>query len=207
MLGLAVFCLAAPGRTSEDASKNMDLALTATTGLDQLSAAQSSDSGFLLSLGFNAALRWAFFTAGVGVEGKTAVLRSVGDIHAFAGIAVPWSHARLEVLGILGQHYYPSWGTTLLSDDPGVTTTLNYVGARVQFYYDFFPNNKVGLLLGPYAEYDNDSERKRFDYTYTEQPWLNLDGSNQPYQVNGHQVVGASYFSLGMTVGVRIGLL
>lgn len=158
-------------------------------------------------VGLDALIRWHALEAGVGAEWKTMVSWNALDAHVSLGLALPLAPIRLEILGVGGVRDYPDWGRAFLGSDPGATAALPYAGARLRVSHELARKSGVAALLGISAGYDRDLWRKHVDYTYIDEHWLNLFGTSEPTVTQGHQDIGASYWSLALNFGVTVGLL
>ena len=200
-IGITLVALANPASAESIAPANMDVSVLSTMGGTHSSAWNGTN---LFDLGIDGLLRWQVLAAGIGGEWKTVLLSNAADAYGSLGLSIPVWNFRFDALGCYGWRYYGDWGTRLLSSDPGASAVLPFAGVRLRATYDLRPNKRVTVRLGFVFGYDNDLTRRHVDYTYVEQDWL-ID--NNRYQTTGHQDIGASYRTFGLTAGVAFGIL
>jgi hypothetical protein len=109
---------------------------------------------------------------------------------------------RAEVLGTAGIRHYEGWGTALLSDDPGASATLPFVGLGARLGYVFSRSRRGHFNLGGFLAVDRDLWRETKTYSYQSGGWLDDTSS----EVSETQIVGGTRFAFGLTLGATIDL-
>jgi hypothetical protein len=109
---------------------------------------------------------------------------------------------RAELLGTAGIRHYEGWGAALLSDDPGASATLPYVGLSARLGYIFSRSRRGHCNLGGFLAVDRDLWRERKTYHYQDGGWLDDTSSD----VSQTRVVGGTRFAFGLTAGATIDL-
>lgn len=103
-----------------------------------------------------------------------------------------------DLLGAAGVHRYDGIGRGILSDDPGVSGTLPFVGARARGVY-VFGKGARHFQLGLGATYDHDLGHVTRTYEYQETSWWDGSKSTETKtRTVGFDSVGAT-IDLGMT--------
>lgn len=177
---------------------------------DRVAALHTTEAGggYLGGLGVDARLHWSYFVVGLGGDMRTTLFELNAALTAQAGLTTTLGPIRIDAIGLYGARRYWGWGSQFLGSDPGVNATLPMAGGQVSIVYERVVGSRKAIAwhVGAFVGYDDDLQRRSFDYTYVEHPWLNLFGDATDTVVAGHQVVGASYWSVGFTGGVSFAI-
>jgi hypothetical protein len=147
-------------------------------------------------------LRHDGLMVGLGGEGDTLLLVSTAQFEGLAGVNVRLGSCRLDLLGSLGYRYYPSWGASFLGGDPGVTTSIPFAGARLRALREWRHEDGSATLFGASVGWEDDLERRYFEYTYTADDWF----SGEEYTSTGKHWLGGTAVLLGVTLAWTVPL-
>jgi hypothetical protein len=129
--------------------------------------------------------------------GSTLLDYTYESVAATGGLTLrPSKNARLELLGLFGQHFYSSVGKDrILGNDPGIDGSAPFAGARASASY-VFGRGAGHFELGAYASLEDDLTRSRVQYTYpaTGTGWFDGGGT-------GDHVVGTYQIGFGLVLG------
>jgi hypothetical protein len=110
----------------------------------------------------------------LGLDGQaTALISSMLGVGADAGLHFG-NDLSLRLLASAGVHSYAGVGRHLLSDDPGASGTVPYLGGRLVLGYSF--PTRAGTrhrpFIGLIASLDDDLARDGKSVNYTQENWI-----------------------------------
>jgi hypothetical protein len=130
-------------------------------------------------------------------------LAHVLGLGAVAGLHVG-DRLAVRALATFGTHGYRHVGRTeLFEEDPGVSGTTAYAGARLMLSYSFSPKPQSAhrVLVGLLAAMDRDLERYEKSSSYTSTSWL---FGEQPQVTSRTRSIGQTNIGLLAVLGVEL---
>lgn len=124
-----------------------------------------------------------FLELGVEAYGAAA-FSAIGSLGGLAGVHLG-SRFSMSALLSGGVHHYGGVGAGLLSDDPGVSGSVPYLGGRLLLGYSFGKQRRY--FIGLSGSVEEDLERQRKSVTYVEEPWL---FGGEPYTATSEHTIG-----------------
>lgn len=153
-------------------------------------------------LGAEAAYRYDYFAGAAFLQGGAGLSMVFASAGLAAGVGMgPTPGLRVDLLLGGGFDYY-SWGFGFLSDDPGVTEWLPFVGPRFHAAYAFGAG-RTHFEIGAFMAWETNPMRIERSYSYVETPWLCMN-SCEPYTTEAHHVVGGSRALFALMLGIPI---
>ena len=134
----------------------------------------------------------------------TALFSAMAGMGAVGGLHLG-SDFSVRLLGSAGMHAYHRVGSSLLSNDPGVSGSVPYAGGRLVLGYSFAgrKSSRHRAFIGLIAALDSDLERESKSVTYTADDWLFGNGSSK---TSSTHAIGQTTLAGFLVAGVDLDL-
>lgn len=152
-------------------------------------------------------LRYRVVTAGVGFQGATNLFGIMGSFSTVAGLSIPIELVRLDALAEFGVNGYTGVGSNFLSQDPGASAAIPFVGARTSLLARVLRNGRgFSIWLGPSVQYASDlySATRTYNYRDKHSDWFT--GNSTDELVTRTVRIGQSRWSFLATMSMSLPL-
>jgi hypothetical protein len=144
-------------------------------------------------------LRYGVVTAGAGLQVATVAFTSMASVSTLAGLSLPVGSLRIDALSELGLNAYTGVGSNFLTDDPGASAVLPFLGGRASLLVRAFNTKRGDIWVGLSTVYAQDLYARTSEYAYRSHGSDWFTGEYYDEQRSSSIEIGQSRFAMLLT--------